>query len=60
MNGENTRSRDVADLSSLDALLAEEGKLEEFEAVAIKEVLAWQSENAMREQNLVRVDIQDD
>lgn len=34
--------RSASSLSSLDDLLKENGKLEEFEAVAIKEVLAWQ------------------
>ena len=46
--------RSVAGLSGLDALLTEDGKLEEFEAIAIKEVLAWQIENAMKEQRLSR------
>ena len=32
----------VEGLSSLDVLLAEEGRLEAFEAVAIQEVRAWQ------------------
>ena len=49
MTDDNTNPRDTADFSSLDALLAEEGKLEEFEAVAIKEVLAWRIENPMKE-----------
>ena len=39
---------------SLDDLLKEEGKLEEFEAVAIKEVLAWQLGEAMKAGNLSR------
>ena len=38
--------RTVEDLT-LDDFLKEEGKLEEFEAVAIKEVLAWQIAEAM-------------
>ena len=46
--------RDVSELSSLDELLAEEGTLEAYQAVAIKEVLAWQIEQAMKEQNLSR------
>jgi transcriptional regulator with XRE-family HTH domain len=41
-------------LKTLDAFLKEEGKLEEFEAVAVKEVLAWQIANAMKTQNLSR------
>jgi antitoxin HicB len=40
--------RSAAKLSTLDDLLKENGKLEEFEAVAIKEVLAWQLVEAMR------------
>jgi DNA-binding Xre family transcriptional regulator len=40
--------RSAATLSTLDDLLKTEGKLEEFEAVAIKEVLAWQLADAMK------------
>lgn len=54
MPNKNHAPRSIDELSSLDALLTEEGKLEEFEAVAIKEVLAWQIEGAMKEQNLSR------
>jgi len=46
--------RSAAKLAALDDFLKEEGKLEEFEAVAIKEVLAWQIAEAMRAQNLSR------
>jgi antitoxin HicB len=46
--------RAVDELSSLDDFLKEEGKREEFEAVAIKEVLAWQIGEAMRSQKLSR------
>ena len=35
-------------IGTLDAFLEEEGKREEFEAIAIKEVLAWQIADAMR------------
>ena len=38
--------------SSLDALLAEDGVLEPFEAVAIKEVIAWQLTQAMEKRKL--------
>ena len=38
--------------SSIDALLAEEGVLEPFQAVAIKEVIAWQVQKAMKERRL--------
>jgi antitoxin HicB len=41
-------------LMTLDEFLKDEGTLEEFEAVAIKEVLAWQIAEAMRLQNLSR------
>ncbi len=46
--------RSTEGLTRLDDFLAEEGKLEEFEAVAIKEALAWQIAEAMKEQNLSR------
>lgn len=38
--------------SSLDDLLAHEGVLEQFQAKAIKEVIAWQLTEAMRERKL--------
>ncbi len=38
--------------SSLDDFLAEEGVLEVFEAQAIKEVIAWQLQEAMKTQKL--------
>jgi antitoxin HicB len=38
--------------SSLDACLAEKGTLETFQAVAIKEVIAWQISEAMAKQRL--------
>ena len=46
--------RSVARLTTLDDFLGEEGKREEFEAIAIKEVLAWQIEQAMKENNISR------
>ena len=46
--------RSVDKLATLDDLLKGQGKLEEFEAVAIKEVLAWQIGEAMKAQNLSR------
>jgi len=46
--------RSTAGLATLDEFLRQEGKLEEFEAVAIKEVLAWQIVEAMKAQNLSR------
>jgi ribosome-binding protein aMBF1 (putative translation factor) len=47
-------TRSTAELSTLNDFLREEGKLEEFEAVAIKEVLAWQIAEAMRNSNMSR------
>ena len=47
-------ARSTGELTTLDDFLKEEGKLEEFEAVAIKEVLAWQIAAAMKAQNLSR------
>ena len=48
------QARDASSLSKLDDLLAEDGTLEAFQAVAIKEVLAWQLAEAMREKKLSR------
>ena len=47
-------ARSSAKLSTLDDFLKEEGKLEEFEAVAIKEVLAWQLGEAMKTHSISR------
>src|SRR2546421_4478918 len=47
-------TRSAGKLTTLDDFLREEGRLEEFEAVAIKEVLAWQIAQAMKAQNLSR------
>ena len=47
-------SRRTTDLAALDDMLAEDGTLEEFQAIAIKEVLAWQIEQAMKAQKLSR------
>ena len=38
--------------STLDNFLKSEGVLEEFQATAIKEVIAWQLQKAMIDQNL--------
>jgi antitoxin HicB len=46
--------RSPAKLATLDDFLKSEGKLEEFEAVAIKEVLAWQIGEAMKANNISR------
>jgi predicted XRE-type DNA-binding protein len=40
--------------STLDEFLEEDGDREEFQAVAIKEVLAWQLTQAMKAKNLSR------
>jgi antitoxin HicB len=47
-------TRNSADLATLDALLSAEDRLEQFQAVAIKEVLAWQIQQAMKDQKLSR------
>ena len=41
-------------LETLDDFLGEEGVREEFQATAIKEVLAWQIEQAMKSQKMSR------
>ena len=46
------KPRSTDGLTTLDDFLKKEGRLEEFEAVAIKEVLAWQIAQAMKAQNL--------
>ena len=46
--------RSTARLSTLDAFLGAEGKRDEFEAIAVKEVLAWQIGQAMKENNISR------
>jgi predicted XRE-type DNA-binding protein len=46
--------RSLDGLTTLDEFLAEEGKLEAFQAVAIKEVLAWQIEQAMKAEKMSR------
>jgi antitoxin HicB len=46
--------RSTAGFGTLDAFLKDEGKLEEFQATAIKEVLAWQITEAMKANNISR------
>ena len=48
------RRRSTAKFATLDDFLGEEGKREEFEAIAVKEALAWQIEQAMKEKNISR------
>ena len=40
--------------STLDSFLAQEGVLEDFQAAAIKEVIAWQIEKAMADKRLTK------
>src|SRR6201990_2062347 len=47
-------TRSAADLGTLDDFLKDQGKLEEFQATAIKEVLAWQILEAMKADNISR------
>ncbi len=46
--------RSTEGLTTLDEFLGEQGAREAFQAVAIKEVLAWQMEQAMKDQKLSR------
>jgi antitoxin HicB len=41
--------RSTAKLTTLDDFLGEEGKRDELEAIAVKEVLAWQIGQAMKD-----------
>ena len=54
MKKKKKAARSARVLTTLDSFLKEEGKLEEFEAVAIKEVLAWQIVEAMKAQHISR------
>jgi len=46
--------RSVDTFTTLDSVLETEGVRDAFQAVAIKEVLAWQIDKAMKEQNISR------
>jgi antitoxin HicB len=48
------KPRSAKGLTTLDAFLDEQGTRERSQAVAIKEVLAWQIEQAMKAQKLSR------
>jgi antitoxin HicB len=48
------KARSTEGFSTLDDFLGEEGVREAFQAVAVKEVLAFQIEQAMKAQNLSR------
>lgn len=50
MNGKKTRKKTDHSGSTFDSFLEQEGIREEVEAVAIKRVLAWQLEQAMKNQ----------
>jgi antitoxin HicB len=48
------KPRNAKELTTLDEFLDQEGTRAAFQAVAIKEVLAWQIEQAMKAQGLSR------
>jgi predicted XRE-type DNA-binding protein len=48
------KPRSTDEFSTLDEFLGEQGTREAFQAVAVKEVLAWQIEQAMKTQKLSR------
>lgn len=50
MNGKKTRKKMDHSGSTFDSFLEQEGIRQEVEAVAIKRVLAWQLEQAMKSQ----------
>jgi hypothetical protein len=47
MTTDKKKPRSLDELTTLDSFLAEQGGLEEFQSVAIKEVLVWQIAKAM-------------
>lgn len=51
------KRRNVHVGSSLDAFLKEEGLLEETRTIAIKEAVAWQVQEAMRKDNITKVEM---
>lgn len=48
------RRRSIKGFTTLDEVLAKDGTLDEFQAVAVKEVIAWQLQKAMEEAGLSR------
>jgi predicted XRE-type DNA-binding protein len=46
--------RSAEGFTTLDSVLETEGVRDAFQAIAIKEVLAWQIDKAMKEQNISR------
>ena len=55
--GHEMKRRNVHVGSSLDAFLKEEGILEETRTIAIKEAVAWQVQEAMRKDNITKVEM---
>ncbi len=51
---ENKSPRSPEEFSTLDSVLEEQGVRDTFQALAIKEVLAWQIEQAMKADGLTR------
>jgi predicted XRE-type DNA-binding protein len=47
-----TKKRSIEGLTTVDELLEEQGWREEFEAIAIKEVIAWQIAQAMKDKKM--------
>lgn len=54
MTKKKARTRSTKNLTTLDDFLADEGKRDAFEAIAMKETLAWQLEKAMKAKKLSR------
>ena len=54
MASKKKRPRSTRNFTTLDDFLTGDGKREEFEAVAIKETLAWQITQAMKTNKLSR------
>jgi predicted XRE-type DNA-binding protein len=48
------KKRDAKKLTTLDEFLETEGTRDEFQAIAIKEVIAWQIAEAMKDEGLSR------
>ncbi|HYD89103.1 MAG TPA: helix-turn-helix domain-containing protein [Vitreimonas sp.] len=52
-----TKKRKIRIGSSFDSFFKEQGGYEDTQAVAIKRVLAWQVERAMREENVTKAEM---
>jgi antitoxin HicB len=57
MNKKPAKRRNAHWGSSLDDLLREEGKFEEFQARAIKETIAYQLQETMRKKKITKKDL---